>query len=113
MQVFLKISTDAEVVPSSNEMHGNAAGEGSSLDAEAESEEQNLIGDFGPIEKKASSDLLAMCKLRVLRLLRSPSAFFFMIFMPIVLVAAGLAIVKSQSGGYQKQVINFTSPTGT
>jgi len=110
-QVFLKISADEEVIATSNEQDAN---DNSSINPPTDSDELNLIGDFGDIHKSNYSGFFAMCKLRILRILRTPGVCFLMIILPIALTAYGFSLAaQTNFNQFPPQMINFAHPDGS
>jgi hypothetical protein len=78
----------------------------------SEDHERNLIPNVGELIPSPVSILWAMCVLRIKRLVRNYVSFFFLIFMPVILVASGFAIVKLQSISVQEHKLTFSISDG-
>jgi hypothetical protein len=75
----------------------------------SEDHERNLIPNVGELIPSPVSILWAMCELRIKRLVRNYVSFFFMIFMPVILVASGFASIKFQSISQENKLTFFIS----
>jgi hypothetical protein len=72
----------------------------------------NLIPNIGETVSNSFTVFIAMCLLRFRRLIRNPMSLFFMVFMPVVMVVIGFAVVKSQNIPAEQAKVEFTLSKG-
>ena len=97
-EVFLRISNDDELAPESSNGQGAA-----------ENEEIDLIQETGHLQPSTMNSFWALLIFRFTRLIRSPQAVFFMMFMPLIFTAGGLAVANISTDTSESLV--FDGPT--
>ena len=88
--VFLSISNDVEPLVDGDSPKNHTI----TVESTNHSGEKNLIEDFGDVHISKWATLCSLSKLRMYRLMRSPQSVFFMLLLPLILVACALEILK-------------------
>jgi len=114
-QVFLKISSDTWEEKQNNT---SATTNNGLTDDKSENEngtvgeECNLIPDQSEMNINLMDSMKTLCLLRIRRLIRSPQSLFFMLVMPSLLVAVGLALMRAQELVLNDSQMSLDDPKG-
>ncbi|ODM93723.1 ATP-binding cassette sub-family A member 5 [Orchesella cincta] len=114
-EVFLKISSDTweerhNTSPSSATNTNGLNDDRSENENGTIGEECNLIPDQSEMNISLVDSMKALCLVRIRRLIRSPQSMFFMIVMPSLLVAVGLALMRAQELVLKDTLMSFDNP---